>query len=96
MKYCEVSNLIKKWSVESIAISYISPKDNQQHRYFPDVFIETTDGDKFVIEIKPSNQCNNPINKAKWEAAEEWCSRNNFKFLVVTEIELKKWKIIKK
>ena len=35
MRYCETSDLVQKWSTESISIPYISPKDGQQHRYFP-------------------------------------------------------------
>ena len=94
MKYCEASEIVKKWTVESISIPYISPKDGQPHRYFPDFALEMNDGKKYLIEIKPYNQTNNPINKAKWEAAEMWCKRNDFKFLVVTEKELKEWRII--
>jgi hypothetical protein len=95
MKFCEASEKIEKWSTESIAIPYISPKDGQPHRYFADFFIQTTSKEKFVIEIKPASQTGNPINKAKWEAANKWCNQNNFKFLVLTEKELKKWGIIK-
>ena len=95
MKFCEASDLVKRWTVESIAIPYISPKDGQVHRYFPDFAMEMQDNKRFLIEIKPSNQSNNPINKSKWEAAEEWCKRNNYTFLVVTEKELKQWGIIK-
>lgn len=28
------------------------------------------------------------VNKAKWEAAENWCQKNNSKFMVLTEKEL--------
>jgi len=94
MKWCEASELVQKWSAESIAIQYISPKDGQPHRYFPDIQLLMTDGKKFLIEIKPKNQQNNPINKAKWEAAQEWANRNNYEFIVITETELKKWGII--
>ncbi len=93
-KYCEKSDYVKKWAAESIAISYVSPKDGQHHRYFPDVFILTSDNDKFIIEIKPSKQSKNPINLAKWEAAEKWAKDHGYRFIVVTEKELKKWKII--
>ena len=93
-KYCENSDYVKKWSTESVAIPYISPKDNQVHRYFPDVFLLTSDNKKFLIEIKPNNQKKNPINQAKWEAAEEWSKQNGFKFIVLTEKELKSWGII--
>lgn len=94
-KYCEASDKIKKWSAESIAINYISPKDGKPHRYFPDVFVLLENGDKYIIEIKPNNQTNNPINKAKWEAARKWSQENGFTFLVLTEKELKKWGVIK-
>ena len=92
-KYCESSDLVEKWATESISIPYINPKDGQQHRYFPDVFMQTKNG-KFVIEIKPGNQTGNPINKSKWEAADRWCKEHGYKFVVVTEKELKKWGII--
>jgi len=93
MKFCESSKMIEKWSTESIAIPYIRPDDGQIHRYFPDFFIKMKDNN-YLIEIKPSNQRNNPINKSKWEAAQKWAKENNFVFLVLTEKELKKWGII--
>ena len=98
MKYCEASEKVKKWTVESIAIPYIHPNDNEQHRYFPDFMILMQDDNKniikFLIEIKPSNQKNNPINKAKWEAAEKWCKERGYKFIILTEKELKQFGII--
>ena len=94
MKFCEKNPNIKKWSTESVSIPYINPIDEQPHRYFPDFFIETQDGKKYVIEIKPNNQTNNPVNVSKWEAAQEWAKKNGFIFLVLTEKELKKWGII--
>ena len=95
MKFCENNPNIVKWSTESVSIPYVSPKDNQIHRYFPDFFIETQDGKKFIIEIKPFNQRNNPINQNKWIAAKEWGKEHGFEFLVLTEKELKSWGIIK-
>jgi hypothetical protein len=93
-KYCESSDKVKRWSTEYLAIPYVSPKDNQVHRYFPDVFLETSNGDKYIIEIKPNNQTNNPINLAKFQAAKEYASKYGYTFLVFTEKELKKWGII--
>ena len=94
MRYCESSDLVQKWTTESIAIPYIHPGDKKPHRYYPDFFILTENG-KYLIEIKPGNQKSSPVNQAKWEAAERWAEKNGFKFLVLTEKELKKWGIIK-
>jgi len=93
-KYCDSSDNIEYWGTESIAIKYQSPKDNKIHRYFPDVFIKMKSGEKHIIEIKPKSQFNNPINQAKWEAAKNYCSRIGAVFTVVSEVELKKWKLI--
>jgi hypothetical protein len=94
MKWCEQSDLVEKWSTESVSIPYFSPKDGLQHRYFPDFFLKLKDGRKFIIEIKPHNQKKMPINQAKWESAEQWAKENGYQFLVLSEKELKKWGII--
>ena len=92
--YCDNSKNIIMWSTESIAIKYLSPKDNQVHRYYCDFFFKTINGDKWLVEIKPKSQVNSPVNLAKFQAAEEYCKRINANFMVVTEVELKKWKLI--
>jgi hypothetical protein len=92
-KYLDLSPSVIKWSAEPFAIKYISPKDNKSHRYYID-FVFSTSEDTFLVEIKPKNQCNLDINKAKWEAARYYAKSKGYKFLVITEIELKKWGII--
>jgi hypothetical protein len=95
MMYLDSSPTIEWWSTESIAIPYISPLDNQTHRYYCDFFFLTTAGVKNLVEIKPKNQCNNPVNIAKWESAKRYCDKIGAVFSVVTEVELKKWGLIK-
>lgn len=94
-KWCDVSDKIDYWGTESFAIPYISPKDNQVHRYYVDIVMQMKSGQKHLVEIKPKNQCNAPINLAKWEAARNYCKQINAIFTVVTEIELKRWGMIK-
>ena len=94
MKYCDFSENIEYWGTESFAISYISPKDNQPHRYYVDFVFVTTSGDKHLVEIKPAGQKKCPINLAKWEAAERYCNEIGAQFSVVTEIELKRWGLL--
>ncbi len=94
-KWVDQSPIIEFWGTESFPILYISPKDNKQHRYFVDVIFQTTKGQKHLVEIKPSSQCNNPINLAKWEAARTHCDKIGALFTVITEKELKAWGLIK-
>jgi hypothetical protein len=93
-KYLDESDNVVKWSSEAFPIMYLSPKDNKTHRYFCDFFFQTKNGSKFLVEIKPHAQINNPINQAKWLAAKEYVQKINAQFLVITEKELKHWHLI--
>ena len=95
MRYCDLSDKIKSWGTEPFPIKYISPKDNQVHRYFVDFVLIMEDGSKHLIEIKPKSQMKMPVNLAKWEAAEMYCRQIGATFSVVTEVHLKKWGLIK-
>jgi len=55
---------VAKWASEEFSIPYLSPIDNKIHRYFPDVYVENVNGEKFVIEIKPSKETKLPEKKA--------------------------------
>lgn len=63
---------------------------------------KTPDGEvlkKIIVEIKPSGQATKPknryeleqfhINKAKWKAAQKFCTKNNIEFHILTEKDLK-------
>ena len=108
MRYFDMSSNIVQWASEEIVINYINPFDNKIHRYFPDFYIQTNNGDKFLVEIKPHSQCLEPkqtkgkrqktlineqityqINQSKWKAATAMCLKNNMKFIVMTEKDLK-------
>jgi hypothetical protein len=62
-KYCDSNKNIVEWSVEPFAIPYTSPLDNRTHRYFPDFYIKTSNGDIFIVEVKPDNQTRKPKYK---------------------------------
>ena len=51
---------IIKWASEEFAIPYLSPIDNRVHKYYPDVYVENVNGEKFVVEIKPDKQTRPP------------------------------------
>ena len=53
------NNNIVEWSSEEIAIPYVSPWDNQIHRYYPDFYLKVKKGRQeivHIIEIKPKKQ----------------------------------------
>jgi predicted nuclease of restriction endonuclease-like RecB superfamily len=86
-KYCDMNPEIEYWTAEPFSIPYVSPKDGQVHRYFPDVLIKKN-GKKYLIEIKPSYQTSDPVNIAKWESAKQFCEKYGLEFVVLTEKEL--------
>lgn len=94
--WCENNPHIKYWGSECMTIPYIL-HDGTQHTYNPDFVVEMIDGTKWIIEIKPHNQCIRPINEngylwdaytknmCKWAAARKFCEDRGLKFKVLTE-----------
>ena len=66
MKYCDDNPDVVEWGSEEIVVPYISPIDGKRHRYFPDFYVKTSKGDKFLVEIKPKKQTVEPkVQKRK-------------------------------
>jgi len=63
--YCDRNPDIVKWSSEEIVIPYKSPIDGRYHRYFPDVWIKTSKGKVYLIEIKPFKETQEPKKKSR-------------------------------
>lgn len=98
--WLENSNKVKYWGSECFSIPYFYI-DGTTHRYYPDYFIEMMNGDKYVVEIKPKNQTQQPINEncwawkeyqknlCKWRAAKEFCEKKGYIFKILTENTIK-------
>ena len=56
IKYADFNKHIVKWSLEPFHIKYVKPTDGQIHRYFIDLFIEFSSGDKFIVEVKSKGE----------------------------------------
>ena len=94
--WLESNSKIKQWASECICVPYMFV-DGTTHRYYPDYFVEFIDGTKMVVEIKPYNQTQKPINencwaakeyaknKCKWAAAMEFCKKKGYVFKILTE-----------
>ena len=88
MVKCDLDPDIIEWGSEEVIIPYISPVDGKQHRYFPDFYVKTTNGDKFLIEIKPKKYTKPPKKPAKTTKrfiyeTQEW-ARNQAKWEAAT------------
>lgn len=57
-------------------------------RYFPDLYVERRSC-KELIEVKPSSKLNDPANKIKFLAGEEYCRRRGWIFRVVTDEQIR-------
>lgn len=88
MLYCDRSDQVTTWSSEELHITYVSPKDNKWHNYYPDFLIEASDGRTIMVEIKPQHQWKWAVNQAKWDSAKEFCEANNWQFVVLGQKEL--------
>ena len=58
---------IISWASEEIRIPYLSPKDNRIRGYYPDLWYMTADKQKYIVEIKPAEQCIPPKKGRKKE-----------------------------
>lgn len=99
--WLEICKDIKSWGSECICINYLMP-DGSTHHYYPDYYVERTDGTRYIIEIKPSNQTQPPSNEnswlykewvkncCKWKAAMKFCESHNLQFKIITENTINK------
>jgi len=78
------------YNYEGIKIPYFHKGD--WHNYIPDLRVVFVDGTTEIWEIKPANQTHYEQNKAKWVAANNYCSNFGWNFVVLTEVGLGKLK----
>ena len=93
MVYCDTNKAILEWGSEEVIIPYLSPRDGRIHRYFPDFYIKVKQSNgtikKFIIEVKPKNQCVPPAESRKktkrWYKEVKTWSINSAKWKYATE-----------
>lgn len=67
-KYLDENANVIRWSSEELEIPYVSPIDQQIHRYYPDFLFEIRKNNQIetlVVEIKPNKQTKEPIRGDK-------------------------------
>lgn len=81
---------VEAFKYEDVKVPYFW--QGQWHTYIPDLRVKFTDGSTQLWEIKPANQTQFDQNKAKWAAANNYCSNVGWDFVVLTEVGLGKLK----
>jgi hypothetical protein len=95
MRHLDSNADVKIWSYENLVIPYVSNvRTGRLRNYYPDFYVEMHDGQKILIEIKPSKKLTQAIIKKKVAAAQQWCSEHGVTYKILTEIELKVMGII--
>lgn len=87
IKHLEKNPKVRKYKAESLQIEYSF--NGGTHNYIPDILVEYTDGKIELWEIKPKSQTKWDKNIAKWKAANVYCKKRNWEFIVMTENALK-------
>ena len=64
-KYCDYNKHIVRFAIEPFAIPYTKPTTGKIHRYYIDVFIEFSTGDKFLVEVKSFSETKPPRKPSK-------------------------------
>jgi len=72
MKYLDNNPFVLEWGSETIRIPYYNPVEKKTRKYLVDFYVKVRDKhskvQKYIIEIKPSNQCfppKEPVRKTK-------------------------------
>lgn len=65
IRYCDYNKHITKYSLEPFAIKYVKPTDGKPHRYYVDLFLEFSNGEKFIVEIKSKGETIPPKKPSK-------------------------------
>ena len=60
MKWCDITPSVLEWGSEEFFIPYTSPADGRKHRYFPDFYVKIKGRGKYVVEVKPLYQTQEP------------------------------------
>jgi len=63
-RFCDDNDAILRWSSEEVVVPYRCKTDNRVHRYFVDLKITFSNGDTYLIEIKPKKETLEPKKRA--------------------------------
>lgn len=63
-RWCDLNDVVTKWSNESLAIPYFDNTSRKFRKYYPDFTVEIA-GKTYIIEIKMEQEAKTPVRTAK-------------------------------
>jgi hypothetical protein len=64
-KWLDENKDVVEWASEEIIVYYQCVTDGNIHRYFPDFYIKFRNGKKYLIEVKPHKETQEPRMRKK-------------------------------
>ncbi len=88
---------VESYEYEAVEIKYVANKRTQKERiYIPDFLIVYLDKTKKLVEVKRRSQLNNRIVLKKAAAAREWGEKQNIKYEIWSEPQIRAFDKIQK
>lgn len=75
------------------SIPYVDPETNRLRKYYPDFFVERTDGKYEVYEVKGDHMYDDPVVKAKEAAASEIAVESSMEYKMIKSSEIMDGKV---
>lgn len=97
MQFLDSDPTVISYQYEELIIPYLkSLRSKKVSKYFPDFVVQYQDGTTVIYEIKSSSFVDRRVNKSKWEACTKYCDSKGWKFVVLTEVELRTLGLLKR
>lgn len=63
--WCDKNPSVVEWNSEEMVVPYICETDKRPHRYYIDLYIVDSRGNKFLVEVKPFKETQLPKKQGK-------------------------------
>ena len=74
-------------------VPYIDPESNRLRKYYPDFLVKLEDGTYMILEVKGDHMVDDPVVKAKEEAAEEIAVESSMRYEMLKGSDIMSGKI---
>ena len=85
--WCDMNYRISSWASEEVEVPYFMKGVPYERTYFPDLWVEFSNGETVLVEIKPNKEKIDPSyeNKCKWASARAYCRDYGWSFQIWDE-----------
>lgn len=70
------------------SVSYIDPESHRLRKYYPDFLVKMKDGSYVILEVKGDNKLDDPVVKAKEDAASEIATESKMEYRMLASSDI--------